>query len=226
MISKSTFIFLLLLVNTLMAQIQNGSLEYHVTVGTDEWFEKLNKGMKELYIRDMESQVFLLEFNQEASTFIYEGGISFDGRQKSPVIYFREKDTLYSLRPKNDPDFGKIIVIEDRNISWKLTNETKLVDGYLCLMAESHIIRNYGETTFNFPLIAWYCPEIPVPFGPLGYGGLPGLILELQERNVLYGVQKMNFNIKEMKDIEKPNEGKRITVEELNGKISELYKNE
>jgi GLPGLI family protein len=206
---------------TLNAQIFNGSLIYGVKVGTDEFFENIPKSMRESHIIDEESKVFTLSFDKNKSIFNYEGGLSKDGASKKPISYFREKDSLYSLRPENYSDFGKIIIIEDRNTAWKLENETKIIDGYLCYKATAELVRKNGDKVFKFPIIAWYCPTIPFPFGPLGYGGLPGLILQLQERNVVYGIQKMNFNDQKMNLIIKPIVGKRITEAELNKKIEE-----
>jgi GLPGLI family protein len=218
------FIIIICLCSKLDAQIYNGSIIYSVTVGTDELFEKMDKTFRDSFVKDKESEVYTLDFDNKKSIFRYDGGLSGEGRNKSPKIYFREKDSLYSLRPENDMDFGKIIIIEDRNTNWVLSNETKVIDGYECYKATSELVRKNGDKVFRFPIIAWYCPKIPFPFGPLGYGGLPGIIIELQERNVVYGVQKINFNLEKMNPIQKPTEGERISQEELNKKISEMYK--
>ena len=75
-----------------------------------------------------------------------------------------------------------------------MENETKEIQGLLCFKAISvkTIINTSG--TFKFPIVAWYCPKIPLSFGPNGFGNLPGLILELQVRNVLFGVKKIDLN--------------------------------
>lgn len=215
---------LFLLITKMNAQMFNGSVVYSIKVGTDDLFEKLDKNLRESYIKDKESEVYTLNFDTNKSIFKYDGGISIEGYNKSPKLYFKEKDSTYSLRPENDPDFGKIIVLEDKNTKWELINETKIIDGYLCYKATSQLIRKNGENTFKFPIIAWYCPKIPIPFGPLGYGNLPGLILELQERNVLYGAKEIKFNLEKPESIVKPSEGVRIKQEELNKKIAEMFK--
>jgi GLPGLI family protein len=80
---------------------------------------------------------------------------------------------------------------------WALTKETKTIDGYVCFKATSVNRITYKDKVFNHPVIAWYCPEIPYYFGPNGYSGLPGLILELTVRNVTFFAQKINFRSEE-----------------------------
>ena len=65
----------------------------------------------------------------------------------------------------------------------------------------------------------WYCPSIPFNFGPKGYTGLPGLILELQVRNITWGATKIELS-NENKNIEKPTKGKLITEEEYKKLLS------
>ncbi|MBS1572816.1 MAG: GLPGLI family protein [Bacteroidetes bacterium] len=62
-------------------------------------------------------------------------------------------------------------------INWKIHNETKTVLGYLCNKATaSYRGREY---------IAWYSPDIPQSNGPSYFGGLPGLIMEIAEKDNL-----------------------------------------
>ena len=76
-------------------------------------------------------------------------------------------------------------------------------------------------------MTAWYCPKIPYGFGPKGYGLLPGLILELQERNILFGAYQVTFDIPELK-IKESTEGKIISKSEfskISKEKSEKYRN-
>ena len=54
---------------------------------------------------------------------------------------------------------------------WKILNEIKEIEGYLCMKAET---KNEvkGQT-----IHAWFTDAIPVSGGPEGYGGLPGICL-------------------------------------------------
>lgn len=209
------------------SQINSGYIEYRVIVGKDELFDTLDKSMQESYIKEMESKKYTLEFDNQKSVFVYEGGLTPSGNSKSSEVYYREKDSLYSIRPSEDEDFGKLLIIENRDTKWQLDNETKMIGGYKCYKATSKLIRDNGKAgIFEFPIIAWYTPSIPVTFGPLGYGGLPGLILELQERNIVYGATKISLNKKlngKKTKLKKPKDGTRISNEELNLKIRSLY---
>ena len=61
---------------------------------------------------------------------------------------------------------------------WKLTNETQTIIGYKCQKATC---RFRGRD-----FIAWFAPSIPVKRGPWKFGGLPGLILKVQDKDGLY----------------------------------------
>jgi GLPGLI family protein len=63
---------------------------------------------------------------------------------------------------------------------------------------------------FKRNVVAWYCPKIPVSFGPKGYGDLPGLILELEEKNITFGAKKITLNPTNI-IIEKPSKYKIVS---------------
>ena len=65
-----------------------------------------------------------------------------------------------------------IFLIKDNynDLKWNITNETQTIAGYECIKATT----NYRGREW----IAWFTPQIPLPFGPWKLHGLPGLILE------------------------------------------------
>ncbi|WP_370901568.1 GLPGLI family protein [Chryseobacterium gossypii] len=57
--------------------------------------------------------------------------------------------------------------------NWKLIDETKIINTINCKKAEVTFKgRNW---------IAWYSPEIPLPYGPYKFSGLPGLIIKITD---------------------------------------------
>lgn len=70
---------------------------------------------------------------------------------------------------------GKTYIIKDEipKIKWKILNEINEVCGYVCMKAETN------DTIKNQKIIAWFTDKLLIPAGPGEYGGLPGLILEI-----------------------------------------------
>ena len=81
----------------------------------------------------------------------------------------RKQNTLSGEIPKR----GKIIKLYDEipTLCWDISNESKTMLGLKTFKAELQYC--------NRSIIAWFAPDIPLQAGPLFYGGLPGLIMEL-----------------------------------------------
>ena len=60
-------------------------------------------------------------------------------------------------------------------INWKLEDETKKIGSFEC----SKAVCNFRGREYT----AWYTTRIPLPFGPWKFQGLPGLILEVYNKN-------------------------------------------
>ena len=63
-------------------------------------------------------------------------------------------------------------------LDWTLTDSVKTICGYTCHQAKAGL---YGRTW-----TVWYCPELPLSYGPYVLGGLPGLILEAVDADGLF----------------------------------------
>jgi GLPGLI family protein len=61
---------------------------------------------------------------------------------------------------------------------------------------------------------AWFTPQIPVSTGPSMYGGLPGLILEINDDRTTMLCTKVILNPKEKIKIKAPSKGKEVTLVE------------
>lgn len=71
-------------------------------------------------------------------------------------------------------------------LEWSFNDETTdSIMGYDCSKATVEFAgRNYT---------AWFTPEIPLPFGPYKFGGLPGLILKLEDAERQYIWEAVGF---------------------------------
>ena len=128
---------------------------------------------------------------------------------------------------------GKVFLIRDNLVAydWELMGETKNIGNYTCYKAKFEIEEEDiqinmidGEVkeekvTKKRTLVAWYTPEVPISNGPSNYGGLPGLILEVNDGNQTIVCSEIVLNPKEVKEIKEPTKGKVVTRDEFS-KIS------
>src|SRR3712207_1960357 len=61
-----------------------------------------------------------------------------------------------------------------------IPDDTIRVSGYLCNKAQI----NYAGRNYT----AWYAIDIPIPYGPFKFWGLPGLILKIEEETGLFKI--------------------------------------
>ena len=126
--------------------------------------------------------------------------------------------------------FNEFFIIKDSiPKNWILTTETKKLGNYVCYKAEYHSVikktrENGDEYLKPIKSTAWYAPEIPYSTGPLGYGGLPGLILELHDDIFVYYLKEIDFKPKEKVKIAKPIKGKEVSKMEYSAIYKDLYR--
>lgn len=135
-----------------------------------------------------------LVFSEKGSLFTYESeqAQSDDGRwswRQDDYFISRnfEKETMTDIIET----LGKTYIIEDslRTPVWKVMNQIKDVNGYVCMKAET------TDPIRGQKIAAWFSQDIPVPAGPERYFGLPGLIMELDinEGDVILEAVKVEF---------------------------------
>jgi GLPGLI family protein len=134
------------------------------------------------------------------------------------IIYIIDDQVLCQSKILGENIYTKKDLMSD----WILTNESKIIDGLACYKATRTINIKNPKGEFTYPVIAWYCPQIPHKYGPNGYGNLPGLILELQVRNVSFFTKKIDFNSDEQFDTNFLKKAKILTEEQFNKKIYEF----
>jgi GLPGLI family protein len=122
--------------------------------------------------------------------------------------FFNIKDNFINFTRNND-EKGYVVKDTTPKLNWNIKTEEKTIAGYNCSRAEVYFRgRNY---------IAWFTTALPNSFGPWKFNGLPGLILEVYDTELLFTWQakkiktiskelkipKFNYKIVSMKDSEK-----------------------
>ena len=207
---KKTTLLLLFFVSISFSQ-NNLAVTYKVKIEDEKDLFSSNTTLRNYFVKAIQNSP-LLEFKlickKDMSKF-YDSTIftNLDLSQKQTLLSFSsysgiiydEKKFLY----RQSMILGNNIFLKkEKKNDWVLQNETKEINGFFCYKASSTNKIVYGEKVFNHPVTAWYCPTLPYNFGPNGYSGLPGLILELQVRNVVYGASKIELNSTETFKIE------------------------
>ncbi len=102
----------------------------------------------------------------------------------------------------------KKYIIEDSfpHQSWKLEPDTQRIRGFLCKKATT-------TAKAGGAVIAWYTENIQSPSGPEVYGGLPGLILQLNinDAEMVYMAVEVDTKGSDKGLVKAPTDGKKIT---------------
>ncbi len=106
----------------------------------------------------------------------------------SPERFYYKKSNSNSIY-YNDQTLQRTYDIVDHDISydWKISNETKKVGNFSCIKATTRF-RGRDYT-------AYFTTDIPLPFGPNKWFGLPGLILEIYDNDYLYHAQVATIHL-------------------------------
>lgn len=96
---------------------------------------------------------------------------------------------------------GQLFSYQEPKIQdWMLVNEDQFLNGFNCKKASL----NYKGRLWT----AWYTPEIPFPYGPYKFIGLPGLIIKMESQEGDYSFElirstpknKLNGKVLSLKD--------------------------
>jgi GLPGLI family protein len=124
-------------------------------------------------------KVFLNNVKNKKDSIALENIIDSINRKNNELP---EKFTAGSLKSniiiQNEYDENqKLVCVSDELnlINWELKNETRLINGYTCQKAEG----KFGNMVYE----AWFTSKIPVSVAPFQLRGLPGLIIELINKN-------------------------------------------
>ena len=198
-------LFLVLVLTSIFShgQIKTGRIEYNLVIIDDA---ELEKGQMSEYFADAKKNAiyvsYSLDFNSTEMIFYTNKKMNGDNNNTSfsetfggvTGLYYKKINDSIVFNTIDDYVIGNIIIKKKILVDWKLHSETKKIQDFVCYKATAviEIINSVG--IFKRNVVAWYCPKIPVSFGPKGYGGLPGLILEFEEKNITFGAKKITLN--------------------------------
>lgn len=232
---KGIVLFVIFTINFCFAQNKSGTIIYKKEIleflSEKEGFE-INKEERPKYyntvllidqntkkiIKDIK---FYLKFNNVESLFIADRFLEIETNRFYKVAFGPEGSRTYYTN-KVDPlniqqidAYGELFLVDYPRNVWKLLNETKKIGNYTCYKATTIKKTKGRKGLIETPVEVWYTPEISIPFGPLGYNGLPGLIVELSMLNFKYYVSSIELNSENEMIIKKPSQGKKITKEQF-----------
>ena len=206
MITKIIF-YNLFIVAFAFSQQKNIKVQYSFSVSMDESVTKNLSNDQQKAITDAQNMasaiIPLLIYNDSLAIFYSEEILNVDNDfsvnvakafcdclkpiytdLKKKINYFEEPDNLFF---KNTNLYLK----EKINSQWILSNEKKIIGNYICYKATQQTRIKQAENVLQKTITAWYCPDFPISIGPKGFGGLPGLIFELHDKNATFGLRSI-----------------------------------
>lgn len=179
-------------------------------------FEEINASLT--------NKSFLLQVNSKGFLFEEEIVMQQENEKKhtatitniifaiNTYFYDKDRDKFFSVS-------NNLNVLSTADYKWEVTDESKKIDAYTSYKATCvySFVSSKGKTV-NRLITAWFTPEISFNYGPNGYMGLPGLILELEYDKTKLVAKEIQFFKEDIK-IDFP-KNKEVTEEEYLRKIS------
>jgi GLPGLI family protein len=151
---------------TANSQINNcGKVKYVEIFGSSEYLIKYELN----FTNNKSTYKKIIEQNDNEYIETINGYVE---KEVIPIFNYNttNKEFIYQLKVALD----QVVVVDTLSVlHWDIFEETKKIGDFNCIKAKTTIHKvNYT---------AWFCPEIPVEFGPWKLRGLPGLILEAHD---------------------------------------------
>jgi len=206
---KKLGLFLLLISISAFSQTEKQYTKLKVSYGIETHTDKSLQSYKYLLekLPDLAAKIetiasefdFSLVFNDSTSIFYLEKKLYSNNSAADMALaksgYFGriEQQKNNYITEELQEAFGKFLVSRPYQ-KWELVEESKMIGDYACFKATTfYTVTNPEGKLFKHNFTAWYSPQLPYKFGPVGYGNLPGLIIELQGERFTYGVKKIEF---------------------------------
>lgn len=185
---------------TLMQNVSSvvKDLEYELVFNSFEsYFSEIEK------LDSEESNILSMYKNLARIIGLGDGQIYMNIKDKKILTQKNLSSDLFLIESKIEPQ------------KWKKTNETKQIGKYTCFKATTTVfVETVSAGTIEEEVIAWFTPEIPIGFGPAGFGGLPGLIMEVEKGMAVIYAHKVYLGTAKDKEINIPKRGIKVSEEE------------
>ena len=132
--------------------------------------------------------------------------------EEGDIIYKNWKEDSLIIRDINHHDPVIAYQYPIPKINWKVVNLHKKIGTFDCQQA----VANFRGRKY----IVWFTVQIPLPYGPWKFHGLPGLILEASddEKKVQYAFKSVEIPLKDAIILDsKPKLGYRVNYKEYYG---------
>lgn len=179
-------------------------------------YEMENEIAKKMVIRDIQEDKKIYSLTAVGNKYLFTKEP--ESVDKVPLMV--DERNIYvdlddSIKVTQSEFVNKLYIVKGHanRLDWDVEEKTENVLGKIC----------YKATLRQDPRItAWFTPEIPFACGPLGYYGLPGLVVRITTPAYTLSLESMtevdNIELKE------PTEGTAITEEEYSEKVDHNYK--
>ena len=127
--------------------------------------------------------------SRSAPRFLGNGGKkkeTWSEYEYSDLFISNGKLTEYATMPQSLGKYNAYYTEPYPLQQWKMGAETQTILGHRCQKATCH----WRGRDF----VAWFAPDIPVKAGPWKFGGLPGLILKLQDTAGVYRFEALQIS--------------------------------
>ncbi len=188
---------LFILLGTVFCYSQSNRFIYEVISKKDSTSEKLTKENFNLDTTPDDIAYYNRLYYINDSLYNANGQYGFkDYKLTSFIIKKKNNNSYQNYEYIGDVNFYKIT--EKAGQNWKISDSTKTFGSYPVQKA----VTEFGGRNW----VAWFTPDIPIPYGPYKFNGLPGLIMELYD-------SKKEYYFKLIRSEKIPEDYKRVTLQ-------------
>lgn len=134
-------------------------------------------------------------------------------------VYYNNIQDNTSIHHRNLQGASYLIESNFDALEWEIHDETKTIQGYTCIKATTNIV----ESSREFPTTVWFAPDLPFPFGPKEFRGLPGLILAIDYNHYYFYADSIDLHNKR-RNIKRPTKGSTVSNTEYFNIVQEHRK--